>query len=248
MNLRSIADSILDNLVKSLLALAIPALLGLIYSVYSSLNAWQWLLLAFDLLILTILLAYRYNLQTIIGLRNIDRNMKHGITPDKALAMCNNNIMFLGIAANKLISSPEFEKAIKRCNRSTKSLKFLLSHPDNVMLKHAASRAKKDVTEFKDKVVYSLNKLKRLKQDHGYNIEVRLYKSVGESGPPSFRLFFIDEASVLVSYYILGEGEGLQMPQMQLIKSKRKRDTESFYYAFEHYFNALWASSEEADL
>ena len=208
MNLRSIADSILDDLVKYLIGLTVPVIVGLIYSVYSSMNVWQWFLLALDILLLIIFLVYRYKMQTIIGLYSIDKDMKHGITPDKALSICKNNIMFLGIAANKLVNSLEFEKAIKRCNRSSKPTRFLLSHPDNVMLKYAASRSQKDIAAFKDKVTYSLNKLKSLKQDHGYNIEVRLYKSVGENGPPSFRLFFVDESSVLVSYYILGEGEG----------------------------------------
>jgi len=174
--------------------------------------------------------------------------MKDGITPDKALSLCKNNIKFLGIAAYKLVDSTEFEKAVQRCNRAGTPIKFLLSHPENAVLKHAANRAKKDINAFKNKVEYTLNKLSQLKKEHGYNIEVRLYKSEEDSGPPSFRLFFIDEMSVLVSYYIFGEGEGLQMPQIQINKPRRKRDVENFYYAFEHYFNSLWKSSEAYNL
>lgn len=240
MNIRSI----IDNLIANFIWVLIIAIATVIYRFHSSLNNLQWILLSINTVLIAIFLYYRYKFQTVTGIYKIDRKMKDGITPDKSLSLCKNNIKFLGIAANKLVNSPEFEKAIKRCNRPGKSIKLLLSSPDNAILKHAASRAGRDANEYKNKVEYTLNKIKKLKQEHGYNIEIRLYDSEKESGPPSFRLFFIDETSVLVSYYIFGEGEGLQMPQVQIFKPKSKRDVENFYYAFDHYFNSLWEISK----
>lgn len=236
--------SIFDNVISNLIWVAIVAIVGTIYKYYSSLNNLQWILLSINIILIIVFFHYRHKLQIVTGILRIDRLMKDGISPEKALSLCKNNIKFLGIAANKLVNSPEFEKAIKRCNRPGKPIKFLLSSPDNIILKHAARRANKELNQFKEMVNSTLRKLKQLKQENGYNIEIRLYKSEKESGPPSFRLFFIDDTSVLVSYYIFGEGEGLQMPQMQIIKTKNKRDVENFYYAFEHYFNSLWEASE----
>lgn len=236
--------TIVDNLLSNLIWVVILAIVSFIIKFHADLNITWTSLLVIDILLIIFFFYFRYKLQVITGIKKIDTTMKAGITPNKALSLCNNNIKFLGIAAHKLVDSQEFEKAIKRCNRPVESIKFLLSHPDNAILKHAASRANKDINEFKNLVNYTLNKLEKLKQDHGYNIEVKLYKSDGDSGPPSFRLFFIDNKSVLVSYYVFGEGEGLQMPQIQIFKPKNKRDVENFYFPFEHYFNSLWEISE----
>ena len=123
-------------------------------------------------------------------------------------------------------------------------MKFLLSHPNNKILEYAAYRNKRAVQEYKNMVKENLETLTKLKCDSGFNIEVRLYEADSEKGPPSFRLFFIDDSCVLVSYYFFGEGEGLQMPQIEVRKPADHRDTENFYYAFNHYFHALWEQSK----
>lgn len=240
---------ILENLISNLIWVALLAIAGLIYQYAYLFSNVHWMLIALYIVLVVIFLNYKYRIQnklrTVVGIRRIDNAMKDGITPEKALSLSKNNIKFLGIAANKLVNSPEFEKAIKRCNRPSQSIKFLLSSPEKPILRHAARRAGKELHEYQDMVKTTLGKLKRLKDEHGYNMEVRLYKSEKESGPPSFRLFFIDNKSVLVSYYLFGEGAGLQMPQIHIFKPDHKRDSENFYYAFEHYFDALWDSSEQ---
>jgi hypothetical protein len=193
-------------------------------------------------------ILFRSNFKTITGIDGVNKTIGEGISPEKALKLCKNNIRFLGIAANKLTRSDEFNEAIKRCNRPDEPIQFLLAHPDNPILQHAANRAGKPVAEYKEMVTKTLNRLNKLKNEHGYNIEVKLYKSYSEKGPPSFRLFFIDNKSVLVSYYVFGEGDGLQMPQIKISKPTNDRDTQNFYFAFNHYFNSLWELSENYPL
>ena len=188
---------------------------------------------------------FRSAFKTITGIDGVDETIGKGISPEKSLKLCKNNIRFLGIAANKLTRSKEFNEAIKRCNRSDEPIQFLLAHPDNPILQHAANRAGKPLTEYQEMVRNTLKRLNKLKNEHGYNIEVKLYKSYSEKGPPSFRLFFIDNKAVLVSYYVFGEGDGLQMPQIKISKPTTDRDTKNFYFAFNHYFNSLWELSEE---
>jgi len=199
-------------------------------------------------LALVIVFCYhRYLLQTLVGIERVDRTMERGINPNKALKMCTSNFRFLGIAANKLVNSEEFERTLKRCGRGAEAIKFLLLSSESRTLKFAASRAKKATEEYQDMVKHTLDRLKKFKEEDGYNIQVRLYRSEKDEDPPIFRLFFIDNQSVLVSYYVLGEGSGLQMPQIQIIKNKGGKRVNTFYYAFDHYFNYLWDRSEEHD-
>ena len=69
---------------------------------------------------------FRSRFRSITGIKHVEPHMRHGITPDKALSLCRNNIRFLGVAANKLVNSNEFNAAIQRCNRGDEPIKFLL--------------------------------------------------------------------------------------------------------------------------
>lgn len=189
-------------------------------------------------------ILFRSRFRTITGIKHVEPRIRDGITPDKALSLCRNNIRFLGVAANKIVNSNEFNSAMQRCNRGDEPIKFLLSDPENPILQHAAMRAGRNLDEYKAMVNNTLARITALKNERGYNIEVRLYKSENDQGPPSFRLFFIDNKSVLASYYVFGEGDGLDMPQIEVEKTSNDRDTANFYYAFNHYFNALWESSK----
>lgn len=240
-------NSVIDNLVSNLIWLVIVVICTAIYSFRNELSNAQYVILAINFCLLIILLHHKKRFQDTTGIKKIDPSMKKGISPLKSLEKCQDNIKFLGIAANKLIEEEAFEEAIQRCNRPDQPILFLLSHPDNPILKHMAKRAKKDEDQFRNMIIAALKKLKDLKENKGFNLLVRLYKSDSDSGPPSFRLFFIDNKSVLVSYYFMGEGDGLQMPQLHIFKPKNKRDVENFYYAFNHYFNSLWDMSEEYD-
>ena len=111
------------------------------------------------------------------------------------------------------------------------------------MLKYAAKRAGHNLEEYKRMVENTLQRIESLKKETGYNIEVRLYKSNNDKGPPSFRLFFINNKSVLVSYYVYGEGDGSKMPQIEIEADRKNRDTANFYHAFNHYFKTLWDTS-----
>ena len=243
-------NSIANKVIAQIIVVIIIALFTAITQIIAAINYnipynYLTILLSLTSLIFIIYFAwFNYKLKSITGINQIDRSIGKGMDPSTALNSCKNNLRFLGIAANKLTMSPNFEETIKRCNRPMKSIKFLLSHPNNSILRFAAKRQNKDQEEYAKKVNNTLDNLWQLKSQKAYNIEIRLYKSNNEKGPPSFRLFFIDDESVLVSYYVFGEGDGLQMPQMQIVKSKKTRDTENFYHAFDHYFNSLWESSE----
>lgn len=191
---------------------------------------------------------FRSEFKDITGIDSVDKSMRDGLSPEESLKLCNNNIKFLGIAANKLVNSDDFNNAIQRCNRSGEPIQFLLSHPENPILRQAARRAGKQIDEYRRMVENTLERLRALENEHGYNIKVRLYKSESETGPPSFRLFFIDNNAVLVSYYVFGEGDGLHMPQIRITKPANDRDTKNYYFAFKHYFNSLWEQSEDYPL
>jgi hypothetical protein len=58
---------------------------------------------------------------------------------------------------------------------------------------------------------------------------------------------FIDDEICLASHYVLGKGDGSQLPQLQIIKGSASRDINSLYYGFRSYFDNIWQESEAWD-
>jgi hypothetical protein len=239
--------SIIENLLANFIWLLLAAIFTVPLKYYDRLSGPEYLILAINFGLVMTFMWYRNRFHKITGIQKVEPHIAGGTQPTDALKLCKNNFKFLGIAANKFLFTPEFEAAVLRCNRAGEPIKFLLSSPGNPIIKQMARRAGRDEDEFRNMIIATIKKLKMLKFDHGYNIEVRLYRSSGDSGPPSFRLFFIDNSSVLVSYYLMGEGNGSQMPQMIIRKPDGKNEVENFYFAFDHYFNSLWENSEQCD-
>lgn len=190
----------------------------------------------FILLYLTI----RRNQFRDVGIYGADREIKTGIDYQKSLLLINNKFKFLGIGAGKLTDQRDaFKKAIKNCIQD-KSVKFLLCKPTHEMLLKAAKRFEKPINEYKDNVIRSLRYISELKQKYE-NIEVRFYK-----GFQIFRMMFIDDSICLLSYNVMGEGDGSQLPQLLIVK-QTKRVVNSLYYPLERYFDDLWKVSEKWD-
>lgn len=181
-----------------------------------------------------------------VGLIRADRSIASGLSYEEALNLCQNEMHFLGLGASKLTSLKGFEEAVRRCHKPGMPIRFLLSKPDNGVLGEAASRHGKDPVSYKSNVESSLRVLAELSQTKKLNIEVRFYPS-GHDYLPLFRLMFVNRSICLVSYYVFGEGDGSQLPQLIVRRLEDKRDAESFYFAFEMYFTKLWAESEPWD-
>jgi hypothetical protein len=178
-----------------------------------------------------------------IGLVGADAEIRKGIEYSKALGLCSNSIEFLGIGASKLTESNQpFEKAIDRCNSPTRPIRFLLSSPDRIGLQNIARNAGVDETSYQERVRRSLRVIAGLRKDRAKNIEVRFYREF-----PAFRLMFIDDEICLASHYVLGKGDGSQLPQLQIIKGSASRDINSLYYGFRSYFDNIWQESEAWD-
>ena len=58
---------------------------------------------------------------------------------------------------------------------------------------------------------------------------------------------FIDDEICLASYYILGKGDGSQLPQLHIVRSGPSTDVDSLYYGFHKYFENIWEQSDEWD-
>ncbi len=172
-----------------------------------------------------------------VGIRGADRQIKQGIDYKKSLRLCQNELGFLGTGAAKLTSEAEFEKAIGRC-RQERPIRLLLCKPTHDLLIEAAKRFGQNDEAYQKIVKDSLRKIATLKERYP-NIEVRFYSDF-----QIFRLMFIDDSVCLVSYNVMGEGDGSQLPQLHVTKpSQTERVINSFYYPLERYFNQLWESS-----
>jgi hypothetical protein len=175
-----------------------------------------------------------------LGIYGADKRIKKGIDYKKSLELCRNELKFLGVGAAKLTKEdPAFEEAIKRC-RQNRPIKLLLCNPSTQTLVDAAKRYGRPETEYKETVVNSLRRIAELKRKYS-NIEVKFYE-----GFQAFRLLFIDDAICLVSYYLIGEGDGSQLPQLHIVRPDRsERVGNSLYYPFDIYFDNLWKTSNE---
>jgi len=176
-----------------------------------------------------------------VGVMGVDKQIKRGIDYGKSLRLCQNELSFLGIGAAKLTGEPEFEKAVSRC-RQEKAIKLLLCKPTHDLLVEAAKRYGRSDEEYQKRVKDSLRIIARLKERFP-NIEVKFYSDF-----QILRLMFVDDSLCLISYNVMGEGDGSQLPQLHISKlAQTQRIENSFYYPLEIYFNQIWKSSETWD-
>lgn len=176
-----------------------------------------------------------------LGIRGADQEIRRGIDYDKSLSLCKNQFAMLGIGAAKLTRQKEFEAAVRRC-RPDQPIRLLLCKPTDENLTAAAIRFGKSRDEYQREVIGSLRRIAELKEQKGLNIEVRFHSL----NPSIFRLLLIDDSICLLSYYILGEGDGSQLPQLHIVAPPQTvRVVNSFYYPFKLYFDNLWKASEK---
>jgi hypothetical protein len=179
-----------------------------------------------------------------IGIIGVDRTARQGIPYKTTLDMCTNSLDFLGIGAHKLTSERDaFLAAVKRCNRPARAVRFLLCNPDHPQLQQAERQAGAPARAYQERVTQSLRVLAHARTELAMNVEVRFYHEV-----PLFRLMLIDDALCIASHYVLGEGDGSQLPQLYVRRSLLgRRDNGFLYYPLKLYFDQLWSESTSWD-
>lgn len=178
-----------------------------------------------------------------VGLIGVDQETANGLDYATALKMCNSDLEFLGIGASKLTRlGLEFEGAINRCSRPDCAIKFLLSRPDAEGLRRIATLAGRDASEYQHTVQESLRMIADFRTRRAKHIEVRFYRDF-----PAFRIMFINDSTCLVSHYVLGKGDGSNLPQLHLIKMTDAEDIKSLFYGFRYYFDSMWRDAEPWD-
>jgi hypothetical protein len=182
-----------------------------------------------------------------VGIHSAQLSVKGGTNYRAALNLCRNNFSILGTGASKLTAEKGFEKAILRCNRERAPVRFLLATPDNKVIADAERVADVSPGAYRHNVIKSLKILKRLHDDSGAKFEVRFYKGETASDFENFRMMFIDDDILLLSYNVYGKGNGQDTPQLVLFKGKINSSTESFYFACTNYFDRLWETSQPWD-
>lgn len=180
-----------------------------------------------------------------VGFLSASRKITSGIDYRTALGLCNNELLFLGLGAGKLTSESEFVDAVSRCHRiGEPRVRFLLISPDHPILKKAEMLAQKRDKSYSDTVKESLSKLSKMRADRALNIQIKIYNK----SQPTFRMMFIDDSFCLLSYYVFGEGDGSELPQILIKKfDVNQRDVDSFYYPLRQYFMELWDDAEDWD-
>lgn len=185
---------------------------------------------------------YLYKLRK-IGIAGCDARISSGLDYSKSLRLVTNDLCFLGIGASKLVSSEEFECALKRITSNDGVARFLLCDHHDIAIEHTALRAGKGKEAYRDTVKSSLNALANLKNQRAYNIEVRFYDTSQIRTMPIFRIMLINNDICLVSYAVYGFNDGKSLPQVHFYRNKDGQDSFSFYFPFEQYFKKLWDQS-----
>lgn len=197
-------------------------------------------------LIVLLYLHYEYKKVGIVG---VDSKIKKKRDYKNALKTVRSEYKFLGVGSSKLTEHEnEFEQAIRNSTSTNRSAKFLLCDPNSPALIKIAKKANKtgdEVNLFSRSVIKSLEKLANLKEK-GLNIDVRLYTADNEEDMPIFRLMFFNNKYCLASYTIFGvpNHEGEQLPQLHIQIGKESNAENSYYYAFDKYFERLWNNKD----
>ena len=93
----------------------------------------------------------------------------------------------------------------------------------------------------------SLRTLKQLHEAGQATFQVKFYKAERQRDFENFRMMFIDDEILLLSYNVYGRGGGRDTGQLVLMKSALTSVSDSFYIAYHNYFERLWSSADEWD-
>tara|TARA_R100000365_G_C2742118_1_gene70748 strand:+ start:1183 stop:2034 length:852 start_codon:yes stop_codon:yes gene_type:complete len=170
-----------------------------------------------------------------------------GISYEQSLKLVESSFDFLGVGADKLTKSSQFKEAVTRASRGSSSVRFLLSPPENPILKATASRAGKEQEAYEARVLESLGRLATYKIREGYNIEVRFYPVSSEADYQQFRLMFIDDKICVLSFTVWDSGDGTSNPQIVLHARSGARNRQ-LMSAFKDHFQRVWDEAEKVDL
>ena len=144
----------------------------------------------------SIYLLYRFHG---LGILDVFMRTSSGIDYRASLKRPRHSFDFLGVGAHKLTSIPEFRQMIVRCAKAGRPVRFLLSPPDNPVLRNIASRTGIDRHTYASRVRESLKTVADLAIKEGFNIEVKFYYAESEADFQQFRLVFIDDRICVMS-------------------------------------------------
>lgn len=181
--------------------------------------------------------AYRFHR---VGVLDAYKSTEKGISYAASVTQPTHSFDFLGVGAHKLTSEKEFSKMVERFGTGTRPIRFLLSPPENPILKGLAARNVLDKNTYGDRVKASLKILAELSEKRKFNIEVRFYRSLGGPVFHQFRLVFIDDRYCIMSYTVWDAKEGRNNPQLILRSRGREAQSRSLYATFKDYFESLW--------
>lgn len=182
-----------------------------------------------------------------IGLVKAERSVASGTDYRDTLIRCKRSISFLGTGGYKLTENSEFEAAVERCAGSGGFVRILISRPDVTPLKQAEKMANVDPGDYSVKVRSTLKKLRRLKQDRAFPIEVRFHNRDNATRMQEFRMMFVDEEHLFLSYNLYGQGDGSTIPQVIMKKEATSNPLQSFYHPFSESFERVWKASAKWD-
>lgn len=200
-------------------------------------------------LTLSLLLIYSEWKFSKMGLHAAQLSVASGTNYRAALDLCRDSFSFLGTGAFKLTSEKNFEETLLRCNDDGRQpVRLLLSHPENHLIEEAERKAGVAAGTFRHNVIQSLQNLSRLRSEKNARFEVRFYRSEKERDFEHFRMMLIDNEIILLSYNVYGKAaRGTNTAQAVLFKSSMAASSDNFYFAFQGYFERLWASSDPWD-
>lgn len=198
------------------------------------------------LMFLIILLARDWRFSR-IGIAGAEKSVASGTNYESALSLCRDGFSFLGTGAYKLTTSDGFESALKRCNRNPAKVRLMLSPPDNAILAEAERQAGVTEGTYKKNVVESLKILKRLHDERSLHFEVRFYSARTARDFENFRMMFVNDDLLLLSYNAYGQGDGRNIPQLIVNQKAASKSWENFYYPFKNYYERLWETADQWD-
>lgn len=199
----------------------------------------QLSIMAFLVALLLMLSVYAYvsyrREKSILGIRKIFRAFDAAPKTLEIITDAKRSVDFLGVSARTFFESEEVEDSMKKKIKEGCVFRFLLLDPEAPLLESKAKDEGDDPEAWRHDIRASILRLDRIgKETDTEKVKIKLYNAL-----PIWRLLFVDEASVHVTYYPHGH-RGKHSPLFALDEKKI-----SLYDPFRSFFEYLWGISHE---
>lgn len=193
-----------------------------------------------------------YDIDAIQSLQKIGLSIKSTNVEEtsykEALNDTKKHFSLLGVGADKLTKTAEFEVLLRRIIKTNGTVRLLLLDPSAYsMILNLSNEKIIKASELVKNVTRSLKKIEQIIERFKCrdNILIRSYQPIRRTDIPPFRLTFVDDEVCLFSPRSFEKKKPLEVqPEVKINKINNSAD-DGFYGSFRTYYDSLWQNASK---